>query len=109
MRSLDKMQMSVSTLVNLWKYFLNIPLNIIELPSSSGERGTCNINFLNTELLQDYEILEKGTSSQLHPLDMNKINQRTEQNLMRRQQQSDRIGVGVSPLAQKLFDLVSKT
>lgn len=95
--------------LNLLKYFLNIVSNIIELPSSSGERGTCNINFLNTELLQEYEVSEKGAISPLYPLDMTKIHQRTEQNLVRRQKQSERIGVGVSPLAQKLFDLVSKT
>ena len=96
--------------LNLLEYFLNIVSNVTELPSSSGERGTCNINFLNTELLQEYEVSEKGGDiSPLYPLDMTKIHRRTEQNLARRQKQSERIGVGVSPLAQKLFDLVSKT
>ena len=85
---------------------------MIELPSSSGERGTCNINFLNVELLRDHiDIIEevKKSPSQLPPLDMNKIMARTEYNLKERQKHSERIGIGVSGIGQLLFDLVSKT
>lgn len=79
----------------------------IERPSSSGEKGTCNINILNTELLRSFDVLEeaKKSPSQLPPLDISKIMHRTELSIMERQ----RIGIGVSPMAKKLFDQVSKT
>ena len=83
----------------------------IELPSSSGDKGTCNINFLNLESLKNFEIIEevKKSPSQLQAFDMNKISARTESNLNHRQKQSERIGIGVSEMAQKLFEFASKT
>ena len=86
-------------------------LLVLKLPSSSGDKGTCNINFLNLDWLTDFEIIEeiRKSPSQLPVLDMNKILYRTEQNLKQRQRQSERIGIGVSEMAQKLFEFVSKT
>ena len=92
-------------------FTLTLFFHFKELPSSSGNQGTCNINFLNIDLLKGFEILEesKKSPSQLPPLDMNKIVARTNRNLERRHKQSERIGVGVSSVAQNLFDIVSKT
>ncbi|XP_046846459.1 protein LSM12 homolog A-like [Xenia sp. Carnegie-2017] len=83
---------------------------ILVLKIPSGEKGKCNINFFNTEILSDFKILEeaKKSPSPLPALDMSKIAQRTEQNLAQRQRQLQRIGNDVTPMAQKLFDHVSK-
>jgi hypothetical protein len=61
--------------------------------------------------LKEFEIIEevKKSQSPLPSFDMTKILSRTEKNLAQRQKQSERIGIGVSEMAQKLFELVSKT
>lgn len=70
----------------------------------------CNINFLNIDLLLEFSIVEetKKTPGQLPAFDMNKIHQRIETNLMARKRAAERVGVGVSADAQKLFDTISK-
>lgn len=87
---------------------------VLKLASSSGAKGTCNVNFLNVDLFTDFVILEesKKVPGTLPALDMNKITQRIEHNITARSAKhraASRIGIGVSPLAQKLFDVIRKT
>lgn len=83
---------------------------ILKLTNLLGAK-TCDINFINTDLLQAFSIIEesKKTSGPLPAIDMVKIGQRLESNLHARKKASERVGVGVSPIAQRLFDCIAKT
>ena len=65
---------------------------------------------MNTDLFREFSILEepKKSPGPLPAIDMNKVTHIVETNLIKRRKAVERIGVGVSPMGQMLFDTISK-
>ncbi|XP_001640994.2 protein LSM12 homolog A isoform X2 [Nematostella vectensis] len=86
---------------------------VIKTPTETkgARKGNQDVRMLNMTCLQKFNIIDMGSATQnpLPPLDLDKIDKRIKANKLEKSQAIGRVGVGVTPEGQKLFDTIAKT
>ncbi|XP_068636853.1 uncharacterized protein [Aristolochia californica] len=88
------------------------PSNILVIQEGSKAGAKCNIRLLKANYIKEFTLLGKGEDPldvKKCYLDLNSIQAREESAVRQAEIEVERIGIGVTPEAQGIFDALSKT
>eukprot|EP00252_Welwitschia_mirabilis_P011359 TRINITY_DN2553_c0_g1_i3.p1 TRINITY_DN2553_c0_g1~~TRINITY_DN2553_c0_g1_i3.p1 ORF type:complete len:178 (-),score=35.24 TRINITY_DN2553_c0_g1_i3:369-902(-) len=86
--------------------------NIVVLQENTGNVSRHNVRFLKANFIKEFKLLERGEDpldSKNLFIDISMLQAREEAALRQLEAEAERIGIGVTPEAQNIFDALSKT